>query len=277
MTSTTLDCAEIRSGFTEGGVPAGPDVDAHLARCPHCRELFARGAELGRRLALSVLPAPEAGDLFAQVDRELGTEVGLRAALRAWPTRRRVAVVGGLGLLLVVWHLAMDPRVELGAEYPPSMLWGLLAVMCAAFLLGSRWLLRGASAPGSAKRGRLIALGLLIVPALSMLLAPLGASPEARAAWESPGVCFTYGSVLALPLLVVYWLFERRDRVPLPALLAAGALAGLAANALLHVHCASAHWGHLLLGHASIGVAWATVVALVAKPLERPLRPGQKQ
>jgi hypothetical protein len=262
-----LDCAEIRVGFTGGGVPAGPDVDAHLQLCAPCRELFANGAQLGRRLALAVLPTAETSRLFGLIERDLNAEVGARATLRAWSTSRRIALLTGVGLLPLVWHVLMDPRVDLGGEYSPFLLWGLLAVMIAAFLLGAHWLLRGASAAGSVGRERWIALALLLLPALAMLVAPLGATAEALEAWGSPGICFAYGSALALPMVLVYVLLERRDHVPLPALVAAGALAGIAANAQLHAHCPSAHWGHLLLGHASIGVAWAAVVALVARPL----------
>jgi hypothetical protein len=61
------------------------------------------------------------------------------------------------------------------------------------------------------------------------------------------------------------WLFERRDRVPLVVRISAGALAGIAANLLLHTHCPSAHLGHLLLGHASVGVAWALVLSLLSR------------
>ena len=48
-----------------------------------------------------------------------------------------------------------------------------------------------------------------------------------------------------------------------------GALAGIASNLLLHAICPSAHPGHLLVGHASIGVAWALLLAAVAKPFQR--------
>jgi hypothetical protein len=64
-------------------------------------------------------------------------------------------------------------------------------------------------------------------------------------------------------LVILYWLFERREIVPVRALVTAGALAGVAANLLLHAHCGSAHPGHLLLGHASIGVVWALALRLV--------------
>ena len=73
----------------------------------------------------------------------------------------------------------------------------------------------------------------------------------------------SYGAALVVPLVVLYWLFERRDSVPLSALMTAGALAGLAANLLLHAHCSSANLPHLLLGHASIGAVWALALRLV--------------
>jgi hypothetical protein len=110
----------------------------------------------------------------------------------------------------------------------------------------------------------------LVVPALAMLIAPLGSpSPEAAAAWGSPSTCFSYGAALVAPFLLLYWLFERRDNVPLTVLVSAGGLAGIAANLLLHAHCPSAHLGHLLLGHASIGVAWALALGLLSRPLQR--------
>jgi hypothetical protein len=61
-------------------------------------------------------------------------------------------------------------------------------------------------------------------------------------------------------------LLERRDTPPATALLAAGALAGVAANLLLHAHCPSAHPGHLLLGHVSVGLVWSALLWLLKKP-----------
>ena len=71
-----MECAEIRSGFVAGRVPAGPEVDAHLKSCPHCRELFEKDAALGRRLAQAVLPELAPGDLFALVERDVRPRSG---------------------------------------------------------------------------------------------------------------------------------------------------------------------------------------------------------
>lgn len=267
MRARPLDCAEIRAGFLAGGVPSGPEVEHHLRGCPTCRELFEGDARLGRGLAGSVLPQLEANELFVLVERDVEADTGLRARLRALPTSARLTAVFSFALATVAWHAVMRPREALGGVYSPVALWLLLAALLAALFYGSRWLLRGVGVAGSG-RERTLALVLLGLPALTALLAPLGAlhAPEALSAWGSPAACFSYGALSGLPLLVLFWLFERRDHLPLSALVTAGALSGVAANALLHCHCASANWLHLLLGHATIGVAWALVLAGAAAP-----------
>lgn len=270
-----MDCAEIRSGFVAGRVPDGPDVDAHLKWCPHCRELFERGAQLGRRLALAVLPVVEPGDLFARIDQEVSREVGLRARLRALPTRVRGSLLaGGVGLSFLVAQLFMRRRSDL-EQYSPGLFWVVVALLVGAVLFGALRLVRGASAPlHVAERDGTFAVALLALPALLALLAPLGdahgAAEDAAVAWSTSGNCFTFGAIAVVPFLLLAWLLERRDRVPFVALASAGALAGVGANLLLHVHCASSHLGHLLLGHASVGLAWALVLGLFGQKLWRP-------
>lgn len=259
-----MECAEIRNGFVAGRVPAGPEVEAHFAACPHCHELFENDARLGRRLAQAVLPAAPAGDLFALVERDLGQEVGLRARLRALPLRVRVAALSSVAGALFLFQLLRNRRADFGG-YSPGLFWGVALGLAFAFVAGALTVLRGANAPlASQGRGRGVAVVLLVLPALAALSAPLGAeSLESATAWGNPSSCFSYGAALVVPVVLLYWLFERRDSVPLRALVAAGAVAGLAANLLLHVHCGSAHPGHLLLGHASIGLVWALALRLV--------------
>lgn len=258
-----MECAEIRSLFVAGSIPAGPRVDAHLLVCPHCRELFERGAQLGRRLALGVLPDVEPGDLFALVEKDVKAEVGLRAQLRALSTPARTALLLAVAALPILGHLLLGRRADFG-EYSPGLFWGVASLFGIGLVLGVRTLVRGVGAPlRSPWRERGLALGLLVVPGVAALLAPLGAaSPEAAEMLGSPSGCFTWGAAFVVPLVLAYWLFERRDAVPARTLIAAGALAGLAANLLLHTHCGSANPAHLLLGHASIGVVWAVALRL---------------
>jgi hypothetical protein len=269
-----VDCAEIRRRFVSGRVPEGPAVDEHLKGCPHCPELFVNGARLGRRLAQGVLPQLEPGDLFAQLSQALSRDAGLRARLRALPTHVRAAALTAVGLVLLASQLIMHRRTDFEA-YSPGMFWSIVFVLGGALGLGSLRLMRGASAPlNAADHDRRFTLLLLVLPAFVALLAPLGSpfatSPAAHAwetQWGNPGECFRYGAALVAPLLLLAWLFERRDRVPFVVTISAGALAGVAANLLLHAHCASTHLGHLLLGHASIGVAWALGFALISRRL----------
>jgi hypothetical protein len=262
-----LECAEIRSRFVAGRVPAGPDVDAHLKGCPHCPELFANDAELGRRLAQAAVLEVSAGDLFALVDRDVKAEVGLRARLRALSTPARATALVGFAAALVLYQALQHRR----PEYSVAALCGIGAVFGLAIVVSSRQLLRGVNAPLAARgRQQRAAVQWLLLPALLAVLVPLGSSSAVwLSAWSSPSACFVYGAVLTAPILLLYWLFERRDDVPLSVLVSAGALAGLAANLCLFVHCPSAHLGHLLAGHATIGVAWALLLAALSKSLQR--------
>jgi hypothetical protein len=225
--------------------------------------LFERDAQLGRRLALAFVPDVEPGDLFALVEKDVKAEVGVRARLRALPTSTRFAVLLGVAFLPALGHWLFDRRADL-AQYSPSLFWGVALLFGAVLVLGARALLRGAGAPvRSPWHDRGLALLLLLAPGAAALLAPLGAgSPEAAEALGSPSTCFTWGAAFVVPLVLGYWLFERRDTVPARSLVAAGALAGLAANMLLHAHCGSANPAHLLLGHASIGLVWAVALRL---------------
>jgi hypothetical protein len=265
-----VDCAEIRSGFVSGRVPAGPAVDEHLERCPHCHDLFERQAQLGRRLALAVLPTLEPGDLFAQLDQQLAREVGLRARLRALPTHTRATLLGGvITLTFLGLQLSMNRRADFG-QYSPALFWSVAALLVGALCFGVLRLVRGVSAPlRVAERDGAFTISLLALPALLAFIAPLGAAhgdlEDASQAWASSGSCFAFGAVAVVPFLVLAWLFERRDRVPFVALAWAGAVSGIGANLLLHVHCGSEHLGHLLLGHASIGLAWALALGLFGR------------
>ncbi len=262
-----MDCAEIRDGFASGSIPEGPAVAQHLRLCPQCRELFEKGAALGRRLARAVSPVAVPGDLFGAVERDLQAEVGMRAGARALPSWLRAGGLWGVGVLWLALHLVFRRRPDF-QDFGAAAFWGVALVFGAALLLGSWRLARGASLPAQGE-GRL-GLLLLAVPVLLSLLAPWVAPASAVAGdWGSPTACFNYGAAIVIPFLLLAWLFERRDAIPLPALLLTGACAGVVANLLLHAHCPSAHLGHLLLGHASIGVAWALGLGLLSRGLQR--------
>jgi hypothetical protein len=262
-----LDCAELRNGFVAGRVPAGPEVDAHSKECPLCRELMQEGAHLGRGLAEAAGPQVEPGDLFAQVELDVKREVGLRAALRALPSRVRAGALLVVALALLGLGLGFLRRGDF-AGFSPWVFWAVVAVLIFALAVGVGRLVRSATLPlGAASREGRRAAAFLVLPAAALLFVPLGSGAPDAAEWGEPLGCLFFGATLVTPFLLLYWLFERRDTVPVSSLVSAGALAGIAANLLLHAHCASAHLGHLLLGHASIGAALSLALGVLSRSL----------
>lgn len=266
-----MDCPEIRSCFARGTVPSGAAVDEHLRGCPHCRELFADGAVLGKRLAQVVMaPEVDPAGLLDSVEADLRREQGLRARLRAWPTWRRAGALVIAGLLLLSSQLVVLPRSDLGEV--GAAFWLVVAVLLAALLWGALWWLRGPRASsGERARAPVIALSLLALPAMLALIVQRDAS-----SWGSPGSCFGYGAVLVVPFILLAWLVDRHDELPRAGLAGVGALAGISANLLLHAHCPSTHLGHLLLGHATVGAAWVLGLALLWRPSRRDGRPSAR-
>jgi hypothetical protein len=237
--------------------------------CASCQELFAEGAQLGRLLAVATQAEGDPRDLFAQVERDLKREVGLRAWLRALPSGARAAALFVSGFALVLFALAFNRRADF-ASFPPLVFWLVVAVLSGALALGSWRLMRGVALPVRfAAREPRTAASLLLLPVAVALLAPGSKRSAAPSHWDDPMGCFGYGVVMVTPFLLLYWLFERRDAPSVTALVSAGALAGISGNLLLYAHCGSAHLGHLLLGHASIGAALALVLGSSAKALRR--------
>jgi hypothetical protein len=188
--------------------------------------------------------------------------VGLHARLRALPSWLRAGALVALGLLPFVFHLLYDRRGDLD-DYGLDVFAGVTLALATALAWGAYRLVQGVSRP--ARGETRLAFVLLGLPLLLMFVVPLGPLyDDPPSSWGNPSECFNYGAALVVPLVALAWLFERRERMPLSALLAAGALAGVAANLLLNAHCASVHLGHLLLGHATIGVAWGLGLALLS-------------
>jgi hypothetical protein len=224
---------------------------------------------LGRLLAVATQAEGDPRDLFAQVERDLKREVGLRAWLRALPSGARAAALFVSGFALVLFALAFSRRADF-ASFPPLVFWLVVAVLSGALALGSWRLMRGVALPVRfAAREPRTAASLLLLPAAVALLAPGSKRSADTSHWDDPMGCFGYGVVMVTPFLLLYWLFERRDAPSVTALVSAGALAGISGNLLLYAHCGSAHLGHLLLGHASIGAALALVLGSSAKALRR--------
>jgi hypothetical protein len=249
-----MDCPEIRDAFVKGELLTGPALEEHLRGCRQCTELFMHEAELGRSLAVAAGgAAPFDDELFARLEAEVAQETGPRAWLRSRPTRLRFAALVLSALLVVALAGAMQQRPDF-AEYPVSRLVLLLAVYAAGILLAF-----GKELYLSARRGRLADhVGLLLgALGLPFLIAFAPATEASRHAGPEGALgCFMYGALLTLPTAALLWAFDRDDRPSVRTVCLSAVALGLSANLVLELHCPSGNTLHLLLGHASLGVAW---------------------
>jgi hypothetical protein len=249
-----MDCPEIRDAFVKGELPAGPALEQHLRGCPQCSELLARDAKLGRSLASAtdgVLPFED--ELFAKLEANLAGETGLRAWLRSRPTRLRFGLAVLSVLLVVGLGGVLHQRPDF-AEYPLPRLLLLFAVYSAGILLAF-----GKELYLSVRRGSLgDHVGLLVAAlGLPFLIALAPATESSRQAGPEGALnCFMYGALLTLPTAALLWAFDRDDRPSVRTVCLSAVALGLSANLVLELHCSSGNTLHLMLGHASIGVAW---------------------
>lgn len=249
-----MDCSQIRDSFVSGDRLSAGQIEAHLATCPQCLALFERDAELGRRLAAQaseVLPFP--GDLFGQIEQGLARETGLRAWLRSRPSPVRFV----FSLLMVVLAVAVGGMLRQRADfaqYPTLRMILLLGVYFVAIALAFAKEL--SELPhGNPVREYLPLLAFSLAVPILAAFAP-ATEISRRAGSEGALSCFGYGALLTLPVALLLWAFDRNERPLLRSVCLSAAALGLSANLLLELHCESGNPMHVLLGHASLGLAW---------------------
>jgi hypothetical protein len=243
-----VDCTSFRA-LIERRAPLDAAARAHAASCEPCAAVAADEARLARRLVAAAAAQPRddaaTSASLASARRLLARERGLLGALRARPAWQRALALITLLCVMVVWKFTRG-----GAHAPHEVAPHLLVFVAACALL--LWPL-GQRLPSLA-RGAITLLGLALPVAFSVLThaRAVVATPE-----SSPWSCLVYGSALALPFLFALSALDRRGARGSAQALLAGAIAGIAADALLHLHCASDALVHLLLGHAPLGAAAA--------------------
>jgi hypothetical protein len=156
-------------------------------------------------------------------------------------------------LLAVGLGGGLHGRPDFG-DYPVTRLLVLLGVYSLGILFAC-----GKELYLSARRGSLadhfgLLLGALALPFL-IAFAP---ATEASRHFGPEGAlgCFTYGALLTVPTAALLWVFDRDNRISMRTVCLSAVSLGLSANLVLELHCPSGNALHLLLGHASIGVAW---------------------
>jgi hypothetical protein len=259
-----MDCDDVRRAFSQDHITRSAELEQHVRGCRECAELFREGEALGR--ALGAANTPESFDLSATwqaTERALHAERGLRTALRSQSTRRRLLVV--FGLLLSMAAHELFGHQQTGAIHRVGPVSALLLCVLQAALVAL--ILRRAFSTTLALSPALLTLVALCLPVgLALLLPELAQHETLRdAAIPASGRCFSYGSAIALPIAGALWLLDRRDRHGPEFFALLAAVLGASANLLLFLHCPSIEFLHLLLGHASIGVAWLLAIAATRK------------
>lgn len=234
-----------------------PDEQAHAEDCPACSALVDVHPHLGE-------PEQPSGDLdalFDATEQEIAAERGLRARLRAWPTRRKTLFVLATLAGLAVYVGVFKPRPH-DPMYSSWRMFGTLALM-----LGfSAWAaVRGLRGP-DARQNPTVAFGLGFI-AVALFDALLPESPSAHAHALTPDMfvsktvaCFLYGFVMGIPVAASVALFDRRDR-PLPSrMVFAAAAGGSAGLAFSYLHCGVTDHDHILLGHSLSALVLAGTV-----------------
>ncbi len=267
-----MDCRDIRDTLVRGQIPSGPGVDAHLASCEACSALLADHAALGRGLAEAAGsdgPALDLESLLAEVEQSVGRERGPVAWLRSRPTGKRTALVLVAVAVVVLFILAFKLRPDL-AEYP--MLAMLVAVALEGLIIGAavRIELRPVqdAAPPAWMRP-LLGMLALAVPTLVALLplahagAPLAYAPPGKSFVQLALGCFSFGTALAAPVLLLLWALDRQGHRARGLAVLAAATGGVVGNLVLLLHCPITDIGHMLLGHASIGFVLVLLYAVL--------------
>jgi len=249
-----MDCSQIRDAFISGEPLPEEQVKEHLASCAQCRALYAHGAALGQRLAaqaaevLALEP-----DFFGQIEQKLEHEVGFRAWLRSRPTRVRFAAAVLLLLLLVVVGGVLRHRADF-SQYPLPRVGLLLCVYLLAIVLAFGHELSESPRPNAVRDyAGLLVFG-LAVPILAAFAPATEVSRQAGA--EGALGCFGYGALFTLPIAGLLWALDRDERPSIRTVCLCAAALGLSANLLLELHCGNGNPVHVLLGHASLGLAW---------------------
>jgi hypothetical protein len=250
-----MDCSRIRDAFMSGQVLSDAEAELHVRSCPQCRELFAQDAELGRSLAseVSALVRPVEDELFARLEANVARETGLRAWLRSRPTRLRFVAVAASALFVIGLGGVLRHRADFD-EYPTGRLLALVTLYSGGILLAF-----GKELYLSIRQGTLADYGGLFVGALGLPFLIAFAPATEASVHAGPGGalgCFVYGALLTLPTAALLWAFDRDDRPSVRTVCLSAASLGLSANLVLELHCPSGNVQHLLLGHASIGLAW---------------------
>jgi hypothetical protein len=234
-------CVVVRDSRSRGEA-LSPEAAEHAEGCPVCR---------ADPESLAASPwDPEAE--FASLATSLSSEQGLLGRLRETRTTSRLLAATGVAFLVLAGVGFVTPRSRI-APMPVTRVVLVVSVLSVLFALGTRLVLRPMQSPPPSRRVLSLAL-------LGGLLAPFlfaAVSTDSHAAEYSASAlrCFLVGGALGAGFVGLLYAFDRGELASSATGPIAAVAGGLGANAALELHCASSDPVHLMLGHATIGVA----------------------
>lgn len=269
----TWSCEKTRDILASGGTPSGADAERHLGECATCADLLERQAEAwlteldsgGANLGGS----SELDALFEQVQMSVDRDRGALGWLKSRSTPMRVAAALAVPTALVAFQLLTKLRVDISV-YPV----GRMVVEVTALLIGTVGATMMALRPlQRTHRPAFTWAWLVLVLAVPFLMAATGPAHLAHPAslegvgddfWRRALACFGYGVAMAAPAWVALALFDRQASKAGAIVLVTAAVSGLVGNFVLHVHCPLTDPMHLLVGHATVGIALLPIAAAIS-------------
>lgn len=254
-----MTCAGALEAIRSGRDDAA--AEAHLEGCAACQRALEAELPPPRRSAA----AEDVSALYGRVERDLAAERGPVAWLR---TRGRAVRLLPFALGAAGWAAALlagAPRPDLGA-LPPVPLALVLTALGAAALHACAITLRPLDRPARPIHPATVAAALALPPLLALALGGADSGPLVAPA----GRCLGFGALMGATLVACAWAGDRAAHRTFASGALAAAAAGLCANLALALHCPNGGAGHLLAGHASIGVVLAVAYAALRR---RPVSP----
>ena len=257
-----MNCADVQQAIREGR-GWDPQVAHHTQACAPCAVLLEAGGQLG--LALDAWPLDTPGSAEA-VWAKVEADRGVRATLRRLSTAQR-GLLAGLGLLAVlVGILLIKPRPDLSL-YPAFRMVYVVSTFTGLLGVGMWVRLRPLHRPPPLPILKLAAV--LVLVAMPFVIA---GHPQAETGhpmsmlkgpfWPTAWSCFVFGSATGAVILGLLQLVDRRRRSPIVMVVVGAAVMGVAGNLSLQLYCPVTAPSHLLAGHATVGLLWATVLGL---------------
>lgn len=269
--SADQDACDIVRDAIRSGSPLSEESVGHVAACAACSSFSSWASGSGAAGTSDRAPQwLEMSGVQAAVDEQINADTGVRARLRAMPTRARAGLVVGLAGFIPLYWLVASRRVDLSV-YPTGRLLLDLTLLASPIVLLTVLTVRPVHRRQWPSWTAPVAVAVAIAAALSLTSMP-AAHVDHPASLLGTGddmvpralACFTTGALSGLPLVAWIWMVSRRDR-PLWKVGALGSMLAAAVGGLsVFFHCPLTSPLHLTLGHATVMLPFL-VFALVGR------------